>query len=121
MIIPGTHSKVVSIEDGFVVDFKTFLTGEMFYALCESTILGTFGKNVDPNSEWFYQGVIRGAKSKHSGDLLSLLFCARSRVLVDNMPEDQSASFISGLLLGSEIGASQYKTQDIWVMGNGNL
>ncbi|MCQ1060196.1 2-dehydro-3-deoxygalactonokinase [Photobacterium sp. ZSDE20] len=121
MVIPGTHSKVVTIDNGEISDFKTFLTGEIFHALCTSTILGSFGHNVDIRSEWFEKGVNNGLKTQHGGDLLNLLFTARSRVLVSDLPESASASFISGLLIGSEIGATDYQNRPVWIMGNGKL
>lgn len=121
MIIPGTHSKVVTIQNGIFNDFKTFLTGEMFFALCESTILGAFGIDVDSQSEAFKMGVKRGFDSHHSGELLHHIFLARSRVLLNDLDEKASASFLSGVLIGSEIGASVYQQNDIWIMGNGKL
>lgn len=121
MIIPGTHSKVVTIEQGQIVDFKTYLTGELFHAICKSTILGSFGNEVDTTSKWFEKGVVKGLATKHGGEMLNLLFTARSRVLVSDMPSSGSASFISGLLIGSEIGASDYGQGTVWIMGNGKL
>lgn len=121
MIIPGTHSKVVDIEQGKIVDFKTYLTGELFHAICKSTILGSFGNEVNTSSPWFKQGVIKGLNTQHGGELLNLLFTARSRVLVSDMPASESATFISGLLIGSEIGASDYRRGTVWIMGNGKL
>lgn len=121
LIIPGTHSKVVSIQNGIFNDFKTFLTGEMFFALCESTILGAFGRDVDCQSEAFTIGVKQGFDSTHSGELLHHVFLARSRVLLSDLDEKDSASFLSGVLIGAEIGASAYQQNDIWIMGNGKL
>ncbi len=39
-ILPGSHSKVIKTDKtGKIVDFRTMLTGEMIFALTESTIL----------------------------------------------------------------------------------
>lgn len=38
-ILPGTHSKHISIEHNEVVDFETFLTGELFNLLLSKSIL----------------------------------------------------------------------------------
>lgn len=40
VIAPGTHSKWVRLRDGRVTDFRSYLTGELFTALREHTILG---------------------------------------------------------------------------------
>ncbi|MBE2893499.1 2-dehydro-3-deoxygalactonokinase [Spirabiliibacterium falconis] len=121
MIITGTHSKVATIKNGKLVDFKTFLTGEMFYALRQSTILGAFKGEVDSYSIWFKKGVEKGFHSKHSGELLNHIFLARTNVLCGDLPPECSLSFLSGILIGSEIGASDYKHDIIWIMGNGKL
>ncbi|MDG6896091.1 2-dehydro-3-deoxygalactonokinase [Volucribacter amazonae] len=121
MIIPGTHSKVVKIEQGLLTDFKTFLTGEMFSALCQATILGSFGSKVSETSPWFYQGVELAYQTQHAGDLLNIIFQARSQVLIAKLPPQEAASFLSGMLIGAEIGASNYAYPDIWILGNGKL
>ncbi|MDA3979397.1 2-dehydro-3-deoxygalactonokinase [Gallibacterium sp. AGMB14963] len=120
IVVTGTHSKVVTIKNGLIVDFNSYLTGEMFAALCKSSILGAFGNRVDIESEWFKLGVEVGYKSSNGGGLLNAIFQARSRVLVSDLPESYSASFLSGVLIGAEIGASTY-LDEIWIMGNGNL
>ena len=38
-VFPGTHSKHIFVKDGFVTDFKTFMTGEIFNILSEHSIL----------------------------------------------------------------------------------
>lgn len=39
-ILPGSHSKIIQVDaQGRITDFKTMLTGEMIYAIAESTIL----------------------------------------------------------------------------------
>lgn len=38
-ILPGTHSKHIKIQNGKIVDFKTFMTGELFDILNRHSIL----------------------------------------------------------------------------------
>ena len=38
-IFPGTHSKHIKIEDGVVVDFQTYMTGELFQVMTQHSIL----------------------------------------------------------------------------------
>ena len=40
LVLPGTHSKWARSEDGRVVWFATFMTGELFGVLKEHSILG---------------------------------------------------------------------------------
>jgi len=39
LILPGTHSKHVWIEDQSVVEFRTFMTGELFEVLGQQSLL----------------------------------------------------------------------------------
>src|SRR4029453_12927731 len=43
-VLPGTHSKWARVERGTVVDFATWMTGELFAALLDHNILGPMGE-----------------------------------------------------------------------------
>ena len=43
LLLPGTHSKWARVETGCVVDFRTFMTGEIYAALLEHTIRNVGG------------------------------------------------------------------------------
>ncbi|WP_082733699.1 2-dehydro-3-deoxygalactonokinase [Polycladidibacter hongkongensis] len=121
LIIPGSHSKHVVIKEGAIFQFNTFLTGELFHALTNATILGAFGKEVCPRCPWFDQGVIAGAQEGDAGALLGRLFSARARVLVDGMPEKHAACYLSGMLIGAELCATHQQSHKLWILGNGKL
>lgn len=121
MIIPGTHSKHVDIRDGAIQSYRTYITGEMFHALTTATILGAFGKDVCEDCEWFAEGVRIGARDGNSGALLNRLFTARARVLVDGLPENHAACYLSGMLIGAELKEAMGQDGDIWILGNGRL
>lgn len=120
MVIPGTHSKHVSIQDGAITSYKTYLTGDMFHALTSASILGAFGKTAD-QCDWFEEGVRIGAREGKAGALLNRVFTARSRVLVDKLPEEKAASYLSGILIGAEIAELLPSQEPLWVLGNGAL
>ena len=37
--LPGTHSKWVQIENGHIINFKTFMTGELFEIISKNSVL----------------------------------------------------------------------------------
>ncbi len=39
-VTPGTHSKWITAEDGRIVSYATYVTGEVYAALKDHTILG---------------------------------------------------------------------------------
>ena len=43
LVMPGTHSKWVQVQEGRIVDFQTYMTGELFAVLSEHSILGRPG------------------------------------------------------------------------------
>ena len=102
-ILPGTHSKWIRMEGDTIKYFATFMTGELFGALTQHTILGKLAtEKEDPQS--FSKGVAEGySEQQESGGILSKLFGARAMVLLDFMGGDGVKDYISGLLLGTEI------------------
>jgi 2-dehydro-3-deoxygalactonokinase len=109
IVLPGSHSKWAQVEGDRVVGFRTFVTGEMFAALRDHTILGAFARSASAKSpgEAFALGVRRGADAascEGASGLLGLLFGARALPLTGRLPESDSGEYLSGLLIGAEIG-----------------
>jgi 2-dehydro-3-deoxygalactonokinase len=109
IVLPGSHSKWAKVDGDRVVAFKTFVTGELFAALRDHTVVGAFAKAAPTTSPGaaFAVGVRRGAAAavcEGKSGLLGLLFGARSLPLMGALPEDDSGEYLSGLLIGAEIG-----------------
>lgn len=100
-VMPGTHSKWVTVREGSMVDFATYMSGEIFAALRHHTILGTLMKDSDFNEEGFKQGVRVGFDS--GTQLLHRLFHVRTMPLFELISEEQVADYLSGMLIGAEI------------------
>jgi 2-dehydro-3-deoxygalactonokinase len=101
---PGTHSKWIHLSNGKIVNFVTCMTGELYGALSKNTILErtmTKGRAVDEAA--FRRGIARSAES---GGLLHHLFGVRTLTLTEQLSEDVSASYLSGLLIGHEVRAA---------------
>jgi 2-dehydro-3-deoxygalactonokinase len=109
IVLPGSHSKWARVDGEQVAAFKTFVTGELFAALRDHTVAGAFAKAAPAKSprEAFTLGVRRGAAAaacQGRSGLLGLLFGARSLPLMGALPEDDAGEYLSGLLIGAEIG-----------------
>ena len=50
-LLPGTHSKWAEVSGGRIVSFRTFMTGEVFGALKEHTILGRLMRDGAPDAD----------------------------------------------------------------------
>ncbi len=103
VILPGTHSKHVHIEEGKISDFSTFMTGELFATTSKSTILSHSIKPCEidkaPSFEAFKNGV--EAVDKHG--YLSALFKVRTRTLLDHRSDELNFAYLSGIHLGEEL------------------
>jgi 2-dehydro-3-deoxygalactonokinase len=104
LCLPGTHCKWVRIREGRVTGFATHMTGEAFAALSAHTILvRTLDAEAPPHPGAFDRGA---ARARQAGGLLHHLFGVRSLALMGELPAQQGASYLSGLLIGHEVAAA---------------
>ncbi len=104
-VLPGTHSKWARVEAGCVVDFRTFMTGEIYAALLEHTILGRLADRAAAASESaFARGADRGLAE---GELAHDVFGARTLALMGELAPGDVADWLSGLVIGREIRAAR--------------
>jgi 2-dehydro-3-deoxygalactonokinase len=113
MVLPGSHSKWVDVEAGRIIDFRTFMTGEVFSALRDHTILGAFSVPEVPDQNSFDRGV-RTAHDTAEG-IASLLFSARALVLTDRLPASGALEYLSGLLIGDELRSAPEGVQPLLI------
>lgn len=100
VVLPGTHSKWVTVEDGRIVRFRTYLTGELFAVLKTHSILGRLMADGPDDALAFARGV---EASLAGPGLLGMLFSARSLPLLGGLPETAIQDYLSGLLIGAEL------------------
>lgn len=105
-VLPGTHSKWVFVENGSITEFRTFMTGEIYAALLDTTILGRLAEPGEHDDDAFTKGVNTALVSDDwagPGNLLNMVFSARTRVLHGELEKTAVKSYLSGLLIGAEI------------------
>lgn len=111
LVMPGTHSKWVSLRGGAIVDFHTSLTGELFATLLEHSIIGASPGGAhaddaesDARAAIFGRGVDEARDSGAAGGF-SRLFAIRASMLSGALATDEIPTMLSGLLIGEEIRA----------------
>jgi 2-dehydro-3-deoxygalactonokinase len=109
LVLPGTHSKWVSLAKGKVARFETYMTGELFAVLRDHSILGAFarkGETAQPRDaeNAFLRGV--DAVRNGNGRADQLLFSARALVLAGELDPACSLDYLSGLLIGAELASA---------------
>ena len=106
-VMPGTHSKWVTVEGRRITGFRTFMTGEVFAGLKNHTILGRM-MTPSPSGEpgpAFERGVEVAASSTATGEWLHRLFSVRTLGLMGKLADADAADYLSGLLIGWELAA----------------
>jgi len=99
-LTPGTHSKWVRVADGKLLEFRTYITGEMFNLLRQSGTLAQLMTGDGDDETAFARGVQATAAGSQ---LLNRLFSARSLALFGRLEGDKMASYVSGMLVGTEM------------------
>jgi 2-dehydro-3-deoxygalactonokinase len=106
VIMPGTHSKWAWLEGGKLLRFSTAMTGELYDVLGTHSVLrhSLQGETMGPATE---DGVAEGLKegTGEPGLVTSKLFRARAAALLSDKGPDWCSGYLSGLLVGAEIGS----------------
>lgn len=104
-VLPGTHAKWAWIGDtGQVTRFATYMTGELYGLLTQHGILGRlmhFGHSVP---EAFEAGVTLGLEQ--SDNATHVIFAARTAGLMGRVAAEGLPDYLSGILMGVEIGSA---------------
>lgn len=100
-LMAGTHSKHIRVEGHMLTSFKTYITGELFrllgsHSILSDSISGDLPEEPGPPFE-------DGIRAAQQENMLHALFEIRARdLLADSSPTD-SHSYLSGLLIGTEL------------------
>lgn len=103
--LPGTHTKWVHVSAGEIVSFQTFITGEVFRAICDHTVLrhSTAGGGWDDAA---FSQAVADAMS-HPARVAARLFGVRAEGLLSGLDADVARARLSGLLIGLELGGAR--------------
>ena len=119
--LPGSHTKWVHISADEVVSFQTYMTGEIFAAISDHTVLKHSVDSIGWDDDVFATAVAETMSRPER--LATNLFSLRAEGLLHNMTNEAARSRLSGLLIGAELaGARPYWLgQQIAVIGAGNI
>lgn len=101
ILLPGTHSKHARIQNHHVTRITTFMTGELFDVLHHhSTLQFTTTKANNPTNN---PAFLEGLHAAQQPGLMPALFQTRTRSVLHQLPHTSNTSFLSGLLIGTEL------------------
>jgi 2-dehydro-3-deoxygalactonokinase len=102
IVMPGTHCKWAWIEEGKIARFQSYMTGELYGLLRQSSVLRLLAHEPE-NSSGFGRGL---DAARRRGGLLHQAFAARTAVLDGQMTGEEVGPFLSGLLIAHEIAGA---------------
>ena len=100
-VMPGTHSKWITLRCDQIVDYSTYMTGEVFAALSKHTILATLMEYAPFKEDAFRKGCAVGLAE--GSNFLHDLFGVRSLPLFGKITGTMVKDYLSGLLIGAEV------------------
>jgi 2-dehydro-3-deoxygalactonokinase len=146
VVLPGTHSKWVSVSSGRIEHFKTYMTGELYAILKNHSILSktlpTEGETIDFDAKAFEQGLAMSWGSKSAAkrpksksrekpsstiaheetNLLHNLFGIRTQALFEQQSAAQLLNQLSGILIGQELQDQHLEAEEhVIVIGSKEL
>ena len=107
--MPGTHSKWARLSGTRIEQFSTAMTGEMFELLRTHSVL-RHSLSGDLDGPGRADGFATGAEAglAHPEQLLGTLFQVRASSLLSGRQPDWCAGYLSGLLIGTEVGSNRH-------------
>lgn len=118
-VLPGSHTKIIKVEDGRIASFSTALTGEMIAALSENTILKdavALDSRIDENY------LLEGVNYCEKNGLNEALFKVRVLKNVFSCNNAQIYSFFVGAVLSADAARiAEFKTNRVVIGGKAEL
>jgi len=104
--MPGTHTKWVVVRDGAITEFLTAPTGEIFDLLSKHSVMVRDGADERAMNDMAFDAALQRVSTQPGVELLHRIFEVRSRRLLSELPADDAASYMSGLLIGSDVAGA---------------
>ncbi len=105
--LPGTHAKWAIVEGERIERFYTFMTGEVYAALTEHTILGRTMRLPDTTDMAAFERGVTVAREHGQAGLLATAFSTRTLGLTGQLAPDEQPDYLSGLVIGHELAGLQ--------------
>ncbi len=119
--MPGTHTKWVTVADGQILGFGSYMTGEIFALLEQNSVLrhSLAGEGWDDDA---FQAALSDVLTDPN-IAVSSLFSLRAGDLLNGTAASVSRARLSAYLIGAEVNAaaSQWAHQDVALVGAPDL
>lgn len=117
-IFPGTHSKHITVKNGKIINFHTYMTGELFALMQQHSILKESISKVeysDTLTNKSKQAFCLGLAQSVECNLLQTFFSVRINQIFKRLNGKANFFYLSGLLIGTELRSIPQET-DVRIM-----
>lgn len=105
-VLPGTHNKWAILRAGYIESFLTAITGELFHLLANHSVLLRTPIETPSLDQAAFGAGLDTVASLHGAELVHALFSARSRQISGRCSESQAWSYLSGMVIGSDVAGA---------------
>ncbi|MEU4311577.1 2-dehydro-3-deoxygalactonokinase [Nocardia sp. NPDC024068] len=102
LVLPGTHTKWLRVDDGKVLSFTTAMSGELYGLVTRYGLLSHTATTARRDDTAFARGLTAGF-SPYGRGLGSALFGARALVLDGLLDPASLADYVSGVVIADEV------------------
>ncbi|AXE17321.1 2-keto-3-deoxy-galactonokinase [Runella rosea] len=121
LILPGTHSKHLYVQNNRLIDFQTYMTGEVFSMISHHSILKESVEKASLELSVLEIDAFKmGVRESGARGVLRNLFRVRTNQLFQKWTKKENGLYLSGLLIGSEIHDLLAETEGQLVLCSGN-
>jgi 2-dehydro-3-deoxygalactonokinase len=119
LCLPGTHTKWVKVGGGEIINFKTFMTGELFNLLATQSVLRHSLNDAGWDKAEFASVVASTAREPDR--FAAQLFSIRAGSLVAGLEPATAKARLSGTLIGVELAGARdcWLDRNLAIVGNG--
>lgn len=116
VVLPGTHSKWVTLADRRIEEVRTAVTGELYALLRQHSFFAAGDTPTTLHEESFLRGLATAKLARNA--LLQQLFSVRTGVLSGELQSTHTGDYLSGLLIGQEIQQCAADAEILTLVGN---
>lgn len=113
LVLPGTHSKHMRVDETGITDLRTVMTGELFSLLATQSVLRHSVRLPAPDAPSVRKSFLEALELGFDGELMQNLFRVRVDHLSGRGTDSDRTAWLLGLLLGAELSVFQATTDQV--------
>ena len=99
VLLPGSHTQAAIVENGKITDLLSTVTGELYGAILQDTIIGSSVTEAAPQPDWIKQGVLALRRFGFN----RALYITRSLDLFSDTKSGERKNFLEGVVNGDMV------------------